>query len=338
MRSRKLDSRIETLIRLFRAHRDGNLAAFRTVAETIISEELAANHHAEARELQNALGSSAASALSSPFQSLAKAKVSSDSLLVWYREPASTDQLLLCPETQGQIDRVIEERRQASRLARHGYSPKCKLLFWGPPGCGKTLTAHHLANQLNLPLGIVRLSAVISSLLGETSVRIQQIFDTAQQTPMVLLVDEFDSVSKTRSDENDVGESKRIVNALLQAIDGFVAKESLIIAASNLQNMLDEAVWRRFDDVIAFPKPDVAMRSQFISHMLNGVRFAASVSDITTATQGCSFAEIERMLIEAIKTMILADRNELLKSDVMEQLKRFKRTTAQRNTKSKRKE
>jgi SpoVK/Ycf46/Vps4 family AAA+-type ATPase len=333
MKSRRIEPTTERLIRLFRSHRDGNSAAFRTVAESIITEELAANRHAEARELKNALGTSTESFSNYGMHSIPRTKNSGESLLSWFLEPASTDHLLLDSHAQKQLDRVIDERRHASRLAKHGYSPKSKLLFWGPPGCGKTLTAHHLANQLNLPLGIVRLSVVITSLLGETSSRIQQIFDAAQQTPMVLLIDEFDSVAKTRYDENDVGEVKRVVNALLQSIDGFVSKQSLIIGASNHQTMLDDAVWRRFDDVIEFPKPASSMRTQFITHMLNGVRFAGSISELTKATQGSSFAEIERVLVESLKTMILSDRSELLKSDVTEQLQHLKRTIAIRKPK-----
>jgi SpoVK/Ycf46/Vps4 family AAA+-type ATPase len=194
-------------------------------------------------------------------------------------------------------------------------------LFWGPPGCGKTLTAHHLANEFGLKVGVVRLSALISSYLGDTAAHLQQVFDTAQQTPMVVLFDEIDSVAKSRDDSRDVGELKRVVNSLLQAMDTFVAKESILIGASNHQYMLDPAIWRRFDDVILFPSPSPDVRKQFIQQHLNGITFKGSVDGLVKKTSGLSFAQIEQVLIESIKSMILEDKKQLTAEQVSLELK-----------------
>jgi len=219
------------------------------------------------------------------------------------------------------IDRFIDERRNSAKLARYGYSPKSKLLFWGPPGCGKTLTAHHIANQFNLKVGVVRLSALISSYLGDTSARLQQVFDIALETPMVILFDEIDSVAKSRSDTGDVGELKRVVNSLLQAMDAFVSRESILIGASNHQYLLDPAIWRRFDDVVLFPPPSPGVRKRFIQQHLNGVKFSGSLDSLVKKTAGLSFAQIESILIEAIKSMILEDRKQLTTQQVSSELK-----------------
>ena len=318
---------VDILQRLFRAFRDGNENAFRKVAESIIADQLAANHHGQAKELRSALGTESLSRShtsqnkSAAFSSLPRDRRSGEQLLTIYHEPANTQHLLLEDSTKQRIDRFINERRNSKKLASFGYSPKSKLLFWGPPGCGKTLTAHHLANEFGLKVGVVRLSALISSYLGDTAAHLQQVFDTAQQTPMVVLFDEIDSVAKSRDDSRDVGELKRVVNSLLQAMDTFVAKESILIGASNHQYMLDPAIWRRFDDVILFPSPSPDVRKQFIQQHLNGITFKGSVDGLVKKTSGLSFAQIEQVLIESIKSMILEDKKQLTAEQVSLELK-----------------
>ncbi len=311
-----------SLLRLFRAYRDENDAAFRKIAESIIAEQLASNHHSVAKELRSALGSDAKKRRPSVgLSALPRDRRSGEELLTIFHEPASTEHLVLEKETQSRIDRVIDERRNAKKLARYGYSPKTKLLFWGPPGCGKTLTAHHLANQFNLKVGVVRLSALISSFMGDTASHLQRVFDIAQETPMVILFDEIDSIAKNRDDANDVGELKRIVNSLLQAMDSFAAKESILIGASNHQYLLDPAIWRRFDDVIMFPKPTPALRKSFIQHHLNGVAYQGGIESLVKKTSGMTFAQIEHVLVDAIKSMILEDQKQLTAEHVTRQLK-----------------
>lgn len=313
---------VHSLLRLFRAHRDQNDAAFRKIAESIIAEQLASNRHSVAKELRSALGSASGKAgRSGTLSMLPRDRRSGEELLTIFHEPASTEHLVLDAETQSRIDRVIDERRNAKKLASHGYSPKSKLLFWGPPGCGKTLTAHHLANQFNLKVGVVRLSALISSFMGDTASHLQRVFDIAQETPMVILFDEIDSIAKNRDDSNDVGELKRIVNSLLQAMDSFAAKDSILIGASNHQYLLDPAIWRRFDDVIVFPKPTPKLRKAFIQHHLNGVTFKGATDTLVKKTSGMTFAQIEHVLVESIKSMILEDQKHLTSEHVTRQLK-----------------
>ena len=320
----------DALRRLFRAFRDQNDLAFRKVADAIIADQLAANHHGLAKELRAALGSdsSRTAGLPTKLTPLPRGRRTGDQLLTIYHEPASTGHLLLDDSTQKRIDRVLNEHRNVNELARAGYAPKCKLLFWGPPGCGKTLTAHHLANQLGLKVGVVRLNALISSFLGDTTSHLQQVFDAAQQTPMVLLIDEIDTIAKSRDDDHDVGELKRVVNSLLQAMDTFASKKSILIGASNHQYMLDDAIWRRFDDVLMFPKPSSKSRQAFIQHHFNGITFRGSVDALVKNTSGLSFAQLERLLIESIKSMILEGHDQLSARSVTTELKHMKSMAA----------
>ncbi|NQV27831.1 MAG: ATP-binding protein [Rhodopirellula sp.] len=315
---------VDSLRRLFRAFRDGNEVAFRKVAESVIADQLASNHHQLAKELRAALGDISKSPghrTAEPLTALTRERRNGEQLLTIYHEPASTEHLCLEDSTRQRIDRFINERRNTRKLASHGYAPKSKLLFWGPPGCGKTLTAHFLANQFGLKVGVVRLNALISSFLGDTAAHLQQVFDAAQSTPMVLLFDEIDSVAKTRDDSRDVGELKRVVNSFLQAMDTFSARDSFLIGASNHQYLLDPAIWRRFDDVILFPTPSPKLRRDYIRHQLNGVTLKGSLETLVKKTAGLSFAQMEQLLVEAIKSMILDDRGELTTQQIFAELR-----------------
>ena len=313
---------------LFRAYRDRNDAAFLKSAETLIGDELAANHHARARELQKALGESKPSrpvALRpNGLATLPRDRRSGEELVTLDSNSIDATRLVLNETTRKQISRIVEEHRQRLDLAKFGLQPKSRLLFWGPPGCGKTLTAHYLAQEMSKPVGLVRLHAIISSFLGDTASHIQRVFDVAKASPMLLLLDEVDSIAKNRDDPNDVGELKRVVNSLLQALDSFRPPDSLLVAASNHQYLLDPAIWRRFDDVVLFPMPTVREREPFLRRLLNGVRYEGSMPALVKKTHSLSFADIERIVGEAIKTAVLAGRDTLQSADICEQMNLFK--------------
>lgn len=325
-------SDVETLLMLFRAHRERDDASFHRAAESLIADELAANHHGVANELQKALGQlrplrngkRGANGLAA----LPKDRRSGDALVTMVDRPLDASRLVLEAESKQRVDRIVVEHEQRLRLARSGFQPKSRVLFWGPPGCGKTLTAHYLAQAFSLPLGVVQLSSLISSFLGDTASHIQRVFDRAKSTPMVLLLDEIDAVGKHRDDPHDVGELKRVVNSLLQAMDSFFSTESLVIAASNHQYLLDPALWRRFDDVVFFPEPGADARRQFVSQVLTGVQYSGSIEAVVKKTAGLSFAAVERLLVEAMKSMLLDGREALRPQDVTNELKRFKQSVA----------
>lgn len=315
------------LLRLFESYRDGNDAEFHRVADSIIAGELTANHHKFAQELKQALGNGRGlkPARRDDLAALPRDRRDGEELVRLQRSTVDATQIVLTEETGAKIRRTLDEHRKRGRLMSFGYRPKSKLLFWGGPGCGKTYTAYHLAYELGLPIGVVRLNALVSSFLGDTASHLQKVFDFANSTPMVLLLDEVDAFGKERDDSNDVGELKRVVNSLLQALDTFESNGSVIIAASNHQYMLDEALWRRFDDLVSFPLPGKAERELYLSRLLNGVTFEGSQPALARKLDGMSFADIKRVIVESLKTTILSERERLISDDVTCQIDTFKK-------------
>jgi AAA+ superfamily predicted ATPase len=316
---------LDKLKLLFQSHRSGNETEFFQAAEAIILSQLAANHHSSATDLKKALGAQVPRNTSSSLSVLPKDRRNGDELIFIDESAFRPEMLVYSEETSRSICRVLTEHRNRAKLAHYGYYPKAKLLFWGPPGCGKTVTARYIASELGLPLGVLRLSSVISSFVGDTAAHLQRVFVRASSTPMVLLIDEVDAIGKNRDDRNDVGELKRVVNSLLQSMDTFGSRgPSLLIAASNHQYLLDSAVWRRFDDVVEFRMPEPSERQKFLEQLLNGVRFKGRISELVRATRAMSFADIERVAVEAVKSMILEGRELLLSSDLLEEARRYK--------------
>jgi len=318
----------DQLIALFRAFGGRQDAAFMRVAEAIITDELVANHHALATELQAALegtgGKPRGQQPTSRVLPLPRDRRNGEQLITYCDPAVSQDQIVLAEAPSKKVARILQEQRNAVLLAEHGYQPKHKLLFWGPPGCGKTFTASFIAHELGMSMGAIRLNALISSYLGDTASHIQRVFDLAGSRPMVLLLDEVDAVAKNRDDRNDVGELKRVVNSLLQAMDSFEHSESIIIAASNHQYLLDPAVWRRFDEVVQFPLPAQAEREQYLDLLLNGVSFTGSLRHLARSFSSLSFADIQRVVLDAVKSMLLRGANSLRTTDITRPLRAFR--------------
>ncbi len=214
------------------------------------------------------------------------------------REPVWSEVL------KGQLQRVIFERENANKLLDSGLVPIRSMIFEGPPGLGKTLAAKWLARELDLPLLVLDLATVMSSFLGKTGSNIRSVLNYASTFPCVLLLDEFDAIAKRRDDDHDVGELKRLVTVLLQAIDDWPTA-SVLIAATNHGELLDPAVWRRFDLNIHFEYPNQpsierVLRSRGIDDSL-----VALISENFT---GKSFSDIDRMVNLLCKSSLLEER------------------------------
>ncbi len=157
-------------------------------------------------------------------------------------------------EVESELDSLLAERERADELFVAGLTPSRSVLLVGPPGLGKTLAARWLAEKLARPLLTLDLSSVMSSFLGKTGSNIRVVLDFARKQPSVLLLDEFDAIAKRRDDTAEIGELKRLVTVLIQAIDEWPA-DGLLVAATNHPELLDPAIWRRFDRVVEFPHP-----------------------------------------------------------------------------------
>jgi SpoVK/Ycf46/Vps4 family AAA+-type ATPase len=226
---------------------------------------------------------------------------------------------IVLPEViEQRFQRIEREYAARDRLAHHGFSYKQKILLYGLPGCGKTMSAERLAWNTGLPLLKVRFDAMVSSYLGETASNLREIFEVAAKNPCLLFLDECDSLAKSREDNNEVGEMKRVVNTFLQILDEYSASSGLLVAATNLNKSLDMALWRRFDDTIEVPMPTetelAALLKQTLIAMEKGL---INWEAIVNTMKGFSAAQAVRVAQDAAKRAIL-DREELVLSEHLE--------------------
>lgn len=217
------------------------------------------------------------------------------SLLKVFRDSADREPPLLAADLEDSLGQLIQERRQAERLASLGLTPTRSAIFVGPPGVGKTLTARWLAAQLGVPLYVLDLTAVMSSLLGRSGSNLRSALDFAKRMPCVLLLDEIDAIAKRRSDDSDVGELKRLVTVILQEVDEWPAT-GMLLAATNHPELIDSALWRRFDLILEFKLPESNAIRNAITRFLGPdfALFARWMDVLVFAFRGQSFSGIER--------------------------------------------
>lgn len=219
------------------------------------------------------------------------------SLLKVFKDGPNREQPLLSVDLEETLNQLIQERRQTERLASVGLSPTRSAIFVGPPGVGKTLTARWLASQLGVPLYVLDLTAVMSSLLGRSGNNLRAALDFAKRSPCVLLLDEIDAIAKRRSDDTDIGELKRLVTVIMQEVDEWPTT-GLLLAATNHSALIDPALWRRFDLVINFKAPETPAVRAAIKRFLGPQYslFGRWIDILTFAFNGESFSDIEREL------------------------------------------
>lgn len=303
------------LRKLIKTGAEGDLAAFRDISEEVIREERGKHHHLLANDLERILygrSSSFGKSHISLIKQVPKDKERGLPLL-YIKEPVRRlEDVVLSDDNNSLIEEILQEFHHIDLLKAHGLSPSDRLLFFGPPGCGKTLTSEVIASELSLPLAIVRIDSVISSYLGETASNLRQVLDFVSSVPMVVLFDEFDALAKERDDAADHGELKRVVNAFLQLLDVYDGR-SLLIAATNHEGVLDSAVWRRFDEVMFFEPPNLEQLRRLLKCKLRGVRrdFDIESNEVVSLFKGMSHADVERVLRKAAKEMVMSG-NEFL--------------------------
>jgi SpoVK/Ycf46/Vps4 family AAA+-type ATPase len=303
---------------------------FRAVAEQIIAEEENKNNKVLARSLRRSLevGPSKATkpkALASliPFPDAAGDFIE----LV---EPNHNKQdIILSAENTRIFQGMLDEFRRGEEIRRRGLSVRSKMLFCGPPGCGKTLCAEIFAAELGLPLYVVKLDRLISSYLGETATNVRKIFEFARKQPSVLFFDEFDAIARARDEDGEHNELRRVVNSLLIFIDRIQPK-GYLVAATNLDHSLDPAIWRRFDEVVWFDRPDKRMIARFLKMKFKNVAIAFDPDAHLDALDGRSYAELDRICVQAIKGAIISRRKEVGEQDfaaaVADEQRRQRRT------------
>lgn len=218
-------------------------------------------------------------------------------------------EVVLSRRNKEKLESFILSYQNADKLNDIGINVSNSLLLYGPPGCGKTKCAYWVAKQLKLPLVVARLDSLISSYLGTTAKNIRSLFEFVQKMPCVLFLDEFDAVAKARDDNNELGELKRVVNSLLQNIDT-MSKDSLILAATNHQQLLDSAIWRRFDYRLEIELPDKEAIASLVNLFSNDIyKFKQKeVLEITTLFNGQSGSDIEEIITKSIRNSIIHNK------------------------------
>ena len=301
----------QQIIALLNSHVQGDREQFLSIALQVAAGEARSGRKETAEQLrrlvQAARGSAADPTGRAAAIPIARPRGELQTLLsVEYPKVRLVD-MVLGKRTAGRLRDIIKQQTQRDLLRQHGKAPSSKLLLAGPPGSGKTMTAAALAGELHLPLFSVRLDAVITRFLGETAAKLRLIFDQIAGTRGVYLFDEFDAIGAHRTADNDVGEMRRILNSFLQFMEEGNSTDSVIIAATNHPELLDRALGRRFDEVIAYDMPDEAAARQVIERHLGSFRpRQVQWSKVLPAAAHLSHAEIARGVDDVIKRAIIS--------------------------------
>lgn len=307
----------EQIKSLLRSHFSDDMERFYTIALQVAAHEATQGHGALAHDIRDIVE---------------KARRERPSIIVKFpteirglvlsEEPQTPKSALVVPAAvKERIERIIHEYRQQEKLKSHGLGNRRRIMLIGAPGTGKTMTARVLAHELRLPLHTIQVDRLVTKFMGETSAKLRQIFGLIQEELGVYLFDEFDAIGGDRSLDNDVGEMRRVLNSFLQFIEQD-SSDSLIVAASNNPRLLDYALFRRFDDVLHYERPEVSERKLLIQNILGtflGSRFAWKA--VLAESSGLSHAEIDQACRDAIKQAILIDKSSVNATQLRQMLK-----------------
>jgi SpoVK/Ycf46/Vps4 family AAA+-type ATPase len=299
----------EQLKALLKSHLEGDDQRFFSVAMQVAAHEAKRGHGKLAEELRALIDEAKRRRTAVQPVPISRPRGELAGLLTVSYPKARLSDMVLGEVLEQQLERVIREQRHAARILEHGLSPRRKLLLVGPPGTGKTLTSSVLAGELGIPLLQVRLDGLITKYMGETAAKLRQIFDATGQTRGVYFFDEFDAIGSQRGLTNDVGEIRRVLNSFLQMIEQDQS-HSLIVAATNHPDILDQALFRRFDDVMLYALPDVKQIAVLLKARLTGFTGKRiSWESLAETAVGLSYAEITRAAEEVLKEALIHERD-----------------------------
>lgn len=307
----------QQIIALLSSHNQGDEEQFLSIALQVAAAEARRGRKDVADELKTLVDTARKRSPAKAAQSLQNQKVAipiskprgdlENLLSVAYPKTQIQDLILDDPK-RARLDRLIHQQRQRDKLRSHGLVPSSKLLLVGPPGSGKTLTASVLAGELRLPLFTIRLESVITRFMGETASKLRLIFDHIATVRAVYLFDEFDAIGGRRNADNDVGEMRRVLNSFLQFLEESNSTDSLVLATTNHPELLDKALFRRFDDIIEYALPNSdGIKAVLEMRMHAFLPKRISWAKIASAAAGLSQAELSQAAAEVIKDLVLHD-------------------------------
>jgi len=297
---------------LIKSYFEGDKDRFVTTTLQVAAHEARQGHSALARDIRNIVDKANTS----------KVKVISftpdlSDLIITSEPKARLEELVVFDELKEKINRIIKEYFQRAKLLKHGLSNRRKILLVGPPGTGKTMTASILAHKLELPFCTIQVDKLINKYMGETSAKLRQIFDIIQDKKGVFLFDEFDAIGAERNSDNDVGEMRRVLNSFLQFLENDES-ESLIIAATNNIGILDQAL---FDDILYYQLPNEEELIKIIDNCLGSYKGTFHTKNLISEANNLSHAEITQACYDAIKEVILNDKQKVTKNMLYNMIK-----------------
>lgn len=305
---------------LIRSHAEGDDSRFYSVAMQMAAQAARQGHSKLAEELRSLIDEAKEKGFERPKSNTLQISQPRGELagllsVAYPKEQLSS--LILPEETLERLQRVLLEQRQKHKLTEHGLTPRRKVLLFGPPGTGKTLTASALAGELHLPLYTILLDGLITKYMGETAAKLRLVFESIDRIRGVYFFDEFDAIGSHRTSTNDVGEIRRVLNSFLQFLEQSNS-ESVILAATNNAELLDKALFRRFDDVVEYQLPDKSLAVETFKSRLAAVGVKTIDYDkLAESSKGLSFAEICKACEDAVKQVVLGDGSSKLNTDLV---------------------
>lgn len=316
-------ARADLIVNLVRAGTQGDQKLFRSTVEAIAAEERAKHHTQLADRLEENLR--AAITPHRPAEVVRSFDGGHGGLLYEIQPRRSLESIILAPEVSVAARELIEEQQRCDLLRSYGIEPRHRVLLAGPPGNGKTTLAEGIAYELMVPLFVVRYEAVVGSFLGETSSRLKRLFDFARTHHCVLFFDEFDTLGKERGDTHETGEIKRVVSSLLLQIDG-LPSHVVVVTATNHAELLDRAVWRRFQLRLMLPGPTLAQRTAWFERFQKTLGTPLGVLPKTLATRlkVSSFSELEQFCQDVHRRYVLSMPSGNVKDIIADRIEQWK--------------
>ncbi|MEC4590472.1 MULTISPECIES: AAA family ATPase [Nitrospirillum] len=313
----------QQLIGLVKSHAEGDSERFFDLAMQLSAAEEQKGHSRLAEQLRQ--WANAGQSPSTRIPKLTPIAAPRGDLALFLAASYPTERLvdvILPAPISDELAHIVIEMKRREKLEKKGLKPRRRLLLSGPPGTGKTLTAHGMAGELQFPLFTVMLHGLITKFMGETAQKLKLVFDTVKSTRGVYLFDEIDALAASRGDGNDVGEARRVLNSFLQFLDEDTGP-SVVIATTNLAEILDRAVLRRFDLVLSYELPDANSIRQALEHRLIGFSTGRlSWKTVTDCAIGLSIADVVAAAEDAARRAVLADRESITTPTLVEALER----------------
>lgn len=311
------------ILALLRSRTEGDDEAFFSIVLQAAASEARQGHREIAEEMRAEVDKARASTSrgqSVPIQ-FASPRGNLEGLLELRQPRFNLKNVVLKDDLIGRMSDVLRQQRKRDWLREHGKVPTRKLLFVGPPGSGKTMSAEALAGELHLPLFVIRLDSLITRYMGETASKLRTIFDETLRRRAVYLFDEFDAMGGHRTATNDVAEMRRVLNSFLLFMEEPSATDSVVICSTNHPRLLDRALLRRYDQVLEFDTPTAAQIRKLVAGNLGSMKILkANWKAILKEAHGLSQSEIVRASDDAVKTAILDERSHLTTEDLLKRL------------------